>query len=273
MSVAVPMRVPVARVAPLAAFGTRRSLRVFERNYVAYRRIWVVLISGFFEPVFYLFSLGLGLEHLVGTVAAPGGRVVSYATFVAPGLLASSAMNGGVYEVTNIFWKMKYAKLYDAMLATPVGPRDVALGEMLTALARGALYSACFVAVIGVMGLVESWWGLAMLPAALVIGFVFSTVGSAATTHMRSWQDMELVQVVLMPLFLFSATFYPLATYSRPLQVIVQCTPLYHGVALERELAVGAVGIGTAVHIVYLVTLGAFGLVVTGRRMEKLMLT
>jgi lipooligosaccharide transport system permease protein len=264
---------PVARVAPFTAFGTRKSLRVYERNYVAYRRIWVVLLSGFFEPVFYLFSLGVGLDHIVGSVVGPGGRAVSYAAFVAPGLLASSAMNGGVYEVTNIFWKMKYAKLYNAMLATPVGPRDVALGEMLTALARGTLYSACFVVVMLAMGLIKSWWGLALLPAAMLIGFVFSTVGSAATTYMRSWQDMELVQVCLMPLFLFSTTFYPLTTYSGPLQAVVRCTPLYHGVALERELALGAPGMATLVHIAYLLALGACGLVTTGRRMEKLLLT
>jgi lipooligosaccharide transport system permease protein len=259
------------RILPAGALGTRRSLRVFERNYVSYRRIWVVLLSGFFEPVFYLFSLGVGLDHFVGSVTGPGGRALSYTAFVAPGLLASSAMNGGVYEVTNIFWKMRYAKLYDAMLATPVAPGDIALGETLTALARGTLYSACFVAVITAMGLISSWWGLAMLPAAMLIGFVFSTIGSAATTYMRTWQDMDLVQVALMPLFLFSATFYPLSTYPAGLRPVVALTPLYQGVTLERELAVGAVGLVTVAHIAYLAALATVGLTITGRRMQRLL--
>ena len=256
----------------LLAVGSRRALRVFERNTTAYRRTWIVLISGFFEPIFYLFSLGTGLDHLVGSVTGPGGRALSYTAFVAPGLLASSAMNGGVYEVTNMFWKLRYAKLYDAMLATPVEPGDIALGETFTALVRGALYSACFVVVMAVLGLLHSWWAVLMLPAALLIGFVFSTVGSAATTRMRTWQDMEMIQTLLVPLFLFSTTFYPLSTYNRPLQLAVQCTPLYHGVELQRELAVGAVGASSIVHVAYLVALGLVCLVVTSRRMVKLML-
>ena len=262
---------PIGRVVRWPPSGAGGRARRWSATTVAYRRIWVVLISGFFEPVFYLFSLGVGLDELVGPVAAPGGRAISYTAFVAPGLLASSAMNGGVYEVTNIFWKLKYAKLYDAMLATPMALGDVALGEMLTASPR-RLYSAVLRGGHRRHGTHRVLVG----PGDAARGDAYRVRvldgGSAATTYMRSWQDMELVQVVLMPLFLFSATFYPLATYSRPLQFVVQCTPLYHGVALERELAVGALGLGTLVHVAYLVALGAWGLVVTGRRMEKLML-
>ena len=263
----------VTRILPLQVLGGPRALRVMERNLTAYRRSWIVIVSGFFEPIFYLFSLGVGLDRLIDDVAGPGGVSMSYTAFAAPAMLAASAMNGGVYEVTNIFWKLRYAKLYDAMLATPVAPGDIALGETLTALFRGTVYSACFVIVIVVMGLVTSWWGVLMLPAAVLIGFVFSTVGSAGTTYMRSWQDMEFVQILLTPLFLFSTTFFPLSEYPRWLEIVVQATPLYHGVALERELSVGAVGASTLVHVVYLVALGFAGLTVTRRRMAKLMLT
>src|SRR5215218_7298646 len=113
---------------PLA--GGRAWLLV-ERNLLVYRRIWLLIVSGFFEPVFYLFSIGIGIGALVGTVAGPDGRAIDYTAFVAPALLAASAMNGAVYDATfNIFFKLKYAKTYDAVLATPVGPGDIALGEI-----------------------------------------------------------------------------------------------------------------------------------------------
>jgi len=263
----------VARVLPPALLGGRRAGRLVERNLLVYRRTWIVIASGFFEPLFYLLSIGVGIGKLVGTVTGPGGQVISYTAFVAPALLASSAMNGAIYDATfNIFHKLKFAKIYDAVLATPVGVTDVALGEISWALIRGTIYSAVFLLVMAVLGLVGSVWALLVLPVAVLIGFAFAAVGMAATSYMRSWQDFDFVQLAVLPLFLFSATFYPLTTYPPALQVIVQLTPLYHGVALVRALDTGAVGPGALVHVLYLAVMGVAGLAVTSRRLGHLLL-
>ena len=125
------------RVLPPLRSSRGRARRLVARNVVAYRRGWIFLVSGFFEPLFYLLSIGLGLNHLVGHLAI-GGRSIPYTDFVAPGLLASSAMNGAIFDSTfGIFFKLKIAKTYDAVLATPLGVRDVAIGELTWSLIRG----------------------------------------------------------------------------------------------------------------------------------------
>jgi lipooligosaccharide transport system permease protein len=261
------------RVAPLPLAGSKAGLLV-ERNFMVYRRLWLLIVSGFFEPVFYLFSIGIGLGTLVGTVAGADGRPIGYTAFVAPALLAASAMNGAVYDATfNIFFKLKYAKTYDAVLATPLGPADVALGEIAWAQLRGTIYSAAFLLVMLAMGLVRSWWALLALPATVLIGFAFAAVGMAATSFMRSWQDFDFVQLAILPMFLFSTTFYPLGIYPRPLQLFVECTPLYHGIELLRALSTGAgIGVGLIGHAAYFVVLAAFGISVSARRLAHLLL-
>ena len=204
----------VARVVPPALFPHGRAMRLVERNFMVYRRGWLVFVSGFFEPLFYLLSVGVGISQLAGDIALPDGVVLSYTAFIAPAMMAASAMNGAVYDATfNIFFKLKYAKLYDAVLATPMTPRDVAVGEITWALLRGMFYAVAFLVVMVAMGLVQSWWAILTVPAALLIGFAFAAVCMAATTYMRSWQDFEFVTLTVMPMFLFSATFYPLSTY------------------------------------------------------------
>lgn len=244
-----------------------------QRNVVAWKHAWPTIVSGFFEPVFYLFSLGVGIGALVGQVEV-AGRSVDYAVFVAPALLASSAMNGAVFDTTgNVFFKLKYARLYDSVLSTPLGPRDVAVGEVTWALIRGTIYAVAFFLVMVVTGLVTTWWSVLMLPAALLIGLAFAGVGMAATTYMRSWQDLDLVQLAVLPMFLFSATFYPLSTYPEGLQWIVRMTPLYQAVALVRELGLGLITPSLLVHVVYLVVLGFLGMLVAARRLERLLLS
>jgi lipooligosaccharide transport system permease protein len=270
----VPRRTLLARVAPPALLGGRRALLLVERNLMVYRRTWIVIVSGFFEPLFYLLSIGVGIGKLVGHVTGPGGHVIAYTAYVAPALMASSAMNGAVYDSTmNVYFKLKFAKTYDAVLATPVGVGDVALGEITWALIRGFLYASAFIVVMAVLGDVASPWAILALPAAVLIGFGFAAVGMAATSYMRSWQDFDFVQLAVLPLFLFSATFYPLSTYPRWLQIVVQCTPLFHGVALLRGLCVGAVGPGLLLHAAYLAVMGLLGLRVTSRRLARLLLT
>lgn len=262
-----------ARVAPPALFGLRHARRLIERNLVVQRHHWWIVATGFFEPVFYLLSIGIGIGHLVGRVPGPHGTTVAYAAYVAPALLASSAMNGGVYESTmNVFFKLKFAKIYDAVLATPVGPGDVAVGEIGYALMRGTLYGTMFLVVMAALGDVASPWAVLALPAAVLIGFAFSAAGMTTVTFMRSWTDFDLVQLAVLPLFLFSTTFYPLATYPRWLQVVVECTPLFHGVALVRGLCIGDLTPGLLGHAAYLAVMGVVGVAIVSRRIRILLL-
>ena len=238
-------------------------------SFSTYRRSWIVFLSGFFEPVFYLLSIGVGLGALVGDIA-DDGRTIAYASFVAPGLLAASAMNGVMTDVTsNIFWRLRYGKVYEAILATPIGVADVALGEILVALMRGVLYAAGFLVVMVAMGLVHSWWALLALPAATLIAFAFAAFGLAATTFMRHSEDARLVQLALLPLFLFSTTFYPLSEYAPEVRTLVEVTPLYHGIELLRALCTGTVGAGLLGHVAYLAAMSAISLSVAIRRLDR----
>jgi lipooligosaccharide transport system permease protein len=233
-----------------------------------YRRTWWVLLSGFFEPVFYLLGLGFGLGAIVGDIEG-----IPYAMFVAPALMATSAMNGAIYDATfNLFYKLKYAHTYDAMLATPMGAQDVAVGEVTWALIRGLLYSTAFMVVMLLLGLVASPLGLLAVPASVLIGFAAAGLATAATTWVRSWQDFDLVFVVTMPLFLFSATFFPITTYPEPLRTFVELTPLYRGVHLIRALTTDQLDPMILADVAYLAVLGLIGLSITSRRMGKLLL-
>jgi lipooligosaccharide transport system permease protein len=255
------------RVGGLRVPGARAP-RLVERNLWVYRHGVLVLVSGLFEPLFYLFGIGFGLGMLVGDVEG-----LPYAAFVAPALMASAAMNGALYESTfNLFFKLRYAKTYDAILSTPLGPSDIAVGEVAWALIRGALYSGAFIAVMAALGLVLSPWGLLALPGAMLIGLATAAVGTAATTFMTKWQDFDLITVVTLPLFLFSATFFPITVYPEPLRTLVEFTPLYRGVHLLRGLTTGDIGPMLLVDVGYLVALGVLGTLVTARRLDRLLL-
>ena len=256
----------------MTAIALGRGALLFERNWMVYRRTWMIIFSGLFEPLFYLASMGIGLGHYVPHVDVEGVGLISYASFIAPALLASAAMNGAIYDSTNVFWKMKYAKVYDAMLATPIGPTDVAVGETAWALFRGLLYAAAFLVVSGALGLIHSAWAVLALPAALLIGFGFAGIGIAGTTYMRNWQDFEFLAIVQLPMFLFSATFYPLSVYPDALQWVIRCTPLYNAIELMRGLMLGSVGWHQLVNAAYLVVMGLIGVRIAGRRVHKLLL-
>jgi len=189
-------------------------------------------------------------------------------------MLAASASHGALLDSTfNVFFKLRYEKLYDQMLATPLTTHDIARGEIVWSQLRGASYSAAFLVVMWALGLVHSWWALLVVPATLLIGLAFGAVGMALTTFMRSWQDFEYVTLGMLPMFLFSATFFPVTAYPDWLRSVVECTPLYRGVVLCRELTTGAVTWGSLVSVVYLVALGVAGLLVVRRRLDRLLLT
>ena len=261
------------RVAPSLLFGSRRSLRLIERNLFVYRRTWIVIVSGFFEPLFYLLSIGFGLGQLVGNVPGPGGVQIPYQLFIAPALLASSSMNGAITEATlNFFFKLKYQRTFDSILSTPLSVADIAVGELGWALIRGALYTVGFLIVMVILNIGVSPWLILTVPGALLISFAFGAVGMAATSFMRTWQDFDLIQLVVLPMFLFSGTFYPLDAYPEPLRLVVQATPLYQGVDLLQSLAVGHVEWSILVHVAYLLVMGIAGLLVVSRRLDRLLL-
>lgn len=251
------------------SLGGGKAGVLVERNLMVYRRLWLTMVSGFFEPLFYLLSIGVGLGKLTGAVDG-----VPYAHYVAPGLLAVSAMNGAVFDATfNVFFKIKYQKVYDAMLATPLRVGDIALGDITWAQLRGLIYSAAFLAVMLAMGLVHSWWALLALPVTVLVGFAFAAAGMAATSFMRSWQDFDLLTVALMPMFLFSGAFYPLSVYNHQVRLLIEALPLYHGIDLLRALTLGRVHVGLLWDVLYLAVMGAVAAVVAARRLERLLLT
>ena len=262
---------PLLRIVPPVVRSARRPHRMVERQVMCYRRSWPILLSGFFEPLFYLLSIRIGLSSLVGTITV-GNTVFSYAEFVAPAMMAASAMNGAVYDSTmNVFHKLKYARVYDAVLTTPMTIGDVAVGEIMWALIRGLLYSIAFLATMAVLGLTNSWWILMSVPISVLIGFAFAAVGMAGTTFMRGWSDFEIVPSITMPLFLFSATFYPVSSYGRWSDVL-QVSPLYHGVALIRAANAGEASWGLVGHVAFLLSMALAGLWVVSKRLQFLLL-
>jgi lipooligosaccharide transport system permease protein len=259
------------RILPPELLAARRPQRMLERAVLVNRRIWLVIFSGFFEPLFYLFSIRIGFGDLVGDVTV-GGRSIPYAEFVAPALMASSAMNGAVYDSTmNLYFKLKHARLYDSVLSTPMMPADVALGEIGWAVVRGFMYSVAFLLSMWALGMVGSPWIVLALPICVLIGFAFAAVGMACTTYMRSWADFEYVTAVTLPLFLFSATFYPLSSYG-DWAWVVQLSPLYHGVALVRAVNLGEFEWAMLVHVAVLAGMALVGIVVAARRVASLLL-
>lgn len=247
---------------------------VVQRGFLAARSSnWVVVLSGFFEPVLYLASMGLGLGVLIGDVETASGVEVPYAAYIAPALLAVSAMNGAIYDSTwNVFFKMHYGKLYEGMLSTSLGPLDVAVGEILYALLRGLVYATGFMIIMQLLGLNLAPTAALALPAVVLIAFGFASFGMAITSYMKTFQQMDWINIVLMPMFLFSATFYPLSVYPPAVQVIVQAFPLWHGVELIRGLTTGILHVGMLWHVLYFAVMIAVGLIFTTRRLRALFL-
>jgi lipooligosaccharide transport system permease protein len=230
-----------------------RAFRVTERNVVAFR------------------TSGWGVGALVGDIPLPDGRVVPYLTFLAPGLLTASIMNGAIAESTrNFYTKMRSLRLYDSVLNTPVTPVEIAFGELVWAMMRGALYSGVFLLIMAIGGLTSPIRAIATLPVALLVAFAFGALGMALATILRSWQDFDYVGIVQFAVFLFSGTFVPVSSYPAVMQWIVHLSPLYHGVELIRALSTTAVGWSHTWNLLYLVAAIGLGLAVAGRRTFRL---
>jgi lipooligosaccharide transport system permease protein len=267
----------VARARRAEAISADRVYAVANRNVSALRAgpsYWLVLASGFFEPLLYLLSIGLGVGALVGELTLADGRTMPYAAFVAPAMLAASAMSGAVAETTfNFFHKLKYSKTFEAVLATPVRPFELALGELAWATARSCLYTGLFLGIMVALGLTGPGWALAAYPATILIGLAFGAAGMAVSTVIRGWQDFDLVNTALFALVFFSGTFAPVQDYPAAAEIVIRLTPLYHAVELLRGLTTGALTADLLGHTAYLLAMTAAGLVVGGRRLRLLLCT
>jgi lipooligosaccharide transport system permease protein len=249
-----------------------RARRLVERNILVYRHQWIIIVSGAFEPVFYLLGIGLGLGAIIETVPLADGRTAPYAAFVGPALVASAAMNGAVFEtILNVFFKLNYAKTYEGVLATPMGIGEIAIGELLWALMRATLYAVIMFFLMLAMGLVLSPLGVLMIPAALLVAAAFAAAGLAGTSYLRTVNDFDIpLGLIVMPMFLFSGTFFPIeGVLPDWLVTIISFTPLYHGIGLIRGLSTGIVGVEQLVSLVYLVAFFAISLWIATRQMER----
>jgi lipooligosaccharide transport system permease protein len=279
MTSLAPTATPTApappRSNPLAVAWARiwRARRLVERNILVYRHQWIIIFSGVFEPIFYLIGIGLGIGGIIGDVPIEytQGQEISYIAFVAPALLATAAMNGAVFEtIFNVFFKLNFAKTYDGVLATPMGITEIALGEMLWALIRAALYAVAMFVIMLFMGLILSPLGILIIPAALLVAAAFAAAGLAGTSFLRTVNDFDVpMGLIVMPMFLFSGTFFPIEVYPTWIQVLMQATPLYHAINLIRGLSTGLVGPGQVWDLVYLVAFFAISMTIAMRQMER----
>ncbi|MPZ69800.1 MAG: ABC transporter [Actinobacteria bacterium] len=234
----------------------QRAVKLVRRNALAYKHYWIAFISGFFEPVFYLLAVGFGVGQYVGGVPYAGGTL-EYASFLAPGMLAASTLNGAVFDgFFSPFFKLNWLKTYDGIITTPVNIPDIAIGEMMWALIRSTIYGAGFLIVMLAFGLVHSPWALLALPAVMVSGGALSAGAMILTGITKEISSLEKVMtLIVFPLFLFSGTFFPVSQYPDLLRPIVQATPLFHSSSLLRALTTGEVGTQTLWHVVYLVAM------------------
>jgi lipooligosaccharide transport system permease protein len=248
----------------------RRTGSLVERNALIYRRSLTPVLSSIVEPVLYLLSIGFGVGALVGKVY---GIDVRYVDFVAPGILATTAMNAAFNQTSfAIFMRIKNDRVYDAIVPTPLSVADIALGEVASAVFSGVFASIGFVVVMLVLGLVVSPGILLAIPGALLVGYAFGSAGLAVMTYFREFSDFQLVQLVMLPMFLFATTFYPLSVYPSWARPLIEVLPLYQSIQLLRDPALGTLHWGMLVAVLYLLAFGSLALAVATRRLHRKLL-
>jgi len=249
------------------------ALRSFEYWLFQYKRTWRgSVISTILFPVLFLASMGLGLGTLVDSSTSGGVEGHSYLVFLAPGLLAATAMQTAVGESTYpVMGAIKWIKTYHAMLATPLGVLDVLVGHLLFIGARVLIGSTIFLAVMTAFGAVDSPLALLTLPAALLTGLAFATPVVAYSAVLENdYGFAVLLRFVVVPLFLFGGVFYPVSQLPLVLEQLAYLTPLWHGVALSRELALGTATLGaTLLHVAYLAVWIVVGFVFAARNYRR----
>ena len=260
------VRAPVST----APVSTHRAMKLVRRNLLAYKHYWIAFVTGFFEPVFYLVAVGFGVGQFIDSVSYAGSQF-DYPTFLAPGLLATATLNGAVFDgFFSPFFKLNWMKTYDGIVTTPISIADIAVGEIMWALIRGTIYGAAFLLVILALGLMHSVWAVLALPAVMLSSGALSAGAMCLVGITKQISSLEKVMtLIVMPMFLFSGTFYPLSVYPEFLRPVVRATPLYHSATLLRALTTGEVSTGTLWHVAYLVVFFAVAATVAIRLIRK----
>jgi lipooligosaccharide transport system permease protein len=251
-------------VIPLPSLSA--AMRVWQRDLRVFSKIWRgALLPLFFDPLFYLVALGFGLGTYLATING-----VPYREFIAPGLCGSAVMWAASFEVAwNAYFKMEESRLYDSVLATPVEVEDLVLGEVLWAGTRAVIYGTTFLVVIMLFGLVQSWWAIAMPPFLLLGGLCFATIGLAYTSLIPKMDYFTFYfTLFITPMFLFGGIFFPYDRLPDWAQVVAWFTPLYHLVAIARDLATSPDALTVTANAGWLaaVTLVAFAVPVRAMR-------
>lgn len=240
------------------------TLRALRCWLVIYRRIWRSSVaSSFLGPLFYLGAMGFGLGSLVNAHGTAGLGGVSYLQFVAPAILATQAMQTAISESTfPVFGSVKWNMTYISARATPLRPKDIYRGHLLFNTLRIAMNSAVFLAAMSAFGAARSPWVLLGLPAATLTGLAFAApVAAWAVTLKVETSFNYVLRFGMIPLMLFSATFFPLSRLPGWMRPVAYATPLWHGVALCRGLSLGTLDAGSAaIHLGYLAALSAAGI-------------
>lgn len=260
--------------APPAPAGRRafavRQLRFWLTDY---RRTWRGSIySSVLNPLLYLGAMGLGLGTLVDRHGRAGLGGVSYLAFLTPGLLAAAAMQTGVGESTYpVFGSVKWNKTYQAAVSSPLRPADVFHGHLLFVTLRLTMNSALFMAVAAAFGALQSPWVIAALPVAVLTGLAFAApIEAWSVTRQKDTSFAVIFRFGLIPLFLFSGTFFPITQLPAWIRPVAYATPLWHGVALCRALSLGNADLGGAlVHVGYLAAVVAAGIAVGDRTYRR----
>ena len=254
---ALPSPVGLRQMYRRPNLGISSAFRLWQHNLTTYSHSWQMnILPNFFEPFFYLLAIGFGLGQFVETI-----RGVEYALFIAPGLAAVSTMYGASFDVTfNVFVKLHFDRLYDAVTVTPLTPEDVVLGEMMWAMTRSLIYGLPFILITAGFGLVDSWWALASPIAVIAIGFCFAAIGLTFTAFIPTIDLYSFYFTLFMtPMFLFSGIFFPIATLPGWAQPVAWLSPLFHAAGLLRELfgVFGTDLVAAGGHLVWLIVLGA----------------
>ena len=239
-----------------------------------YRRVWIgTAISSFLTPLLYLAGMGFGMGLLVDQ-AAGGIDGVPYVLFVAPGVLAATAIQVAAGETTfSVIAAIKWQPIYEGMLATPLRVRDLVLGHMAYVLVRLTLACLIFFGVAAALGLVRSGWGLLALPVAVLGGMTFASCCYAYSARLKNDQGLTLMfRFVVMPMQLFSGTFFPIEQLPGWLQPVAWLTPLWHAVDACRALMLGTATPGPVLgHVAYLLVWFVVGLWLAVRVLQRRM--
>jgi lipooligosaccharide transport system permease protein len=246
--------------------------RVIEASARVYRRTWRgSVISTFFNPILYLLAMGVGLGQLVDEGTGTASLEVAYLTFLAPGLLAATAMMTGAGDASwPVMAGIKWRKTYEAVLATPVTVSELVLGHLGWVGVRLIFVTVVYSGVMTAFGATNVVEGILAIPPAVLTGLAFSAVVTGYTARLKDEQGLSaLFRFAIMPLFLFSGTFFPIEQLPGWVQPAAYATPLFHGVSLCRGLALGADFVVNPLwSLVYLIAMLAGGIVVATRLMR-----